>query len=157
MSDRTDYSDQSGFTLIEVLAALVIFSVSILGLISSITHATQTATTLEQRSFAAIVAENQIALFQADCRQSRTVDDGQSNNPALISGLTCHRLGESSGEQSVFDQSYAFTLNKQETDHERIRELTVTVFDGDISLLRRTIYFQTPIIRTKQGSDDNAQ
>lgn len=157
MSDKADHSGQSGFTLIEVLAALVIFSVSILGLISSITHATQTATTLEQRTFASIVVENQIALFRADCRQSTAAIASQTNDPTLSAGLACNRLGETTGEQSIFDQSYAFTLDTRETDHERIRELTVSIFDDDILLLDRTVYFQTPTATSPQRRDDNAE
>jgi len=51
-----------GFTLIEVLAALVVFSISIIGLTHAGTESLKTAYALEQKTLAGIVADNQLVL-----------------------------------------------------------------------------------------------
>ena len=52
---------QSGFTLIEVLAALAVFSIAAIGLSRVITETTRGASISEQKILAGIVAENQLA------------------------------------------------------------------------------------------------
>jgi len=53
---------QNGFTLVEVLVALVIFSTAILGLLSAGTKNIQAVSILEQKQIASIVADNQLIL-----------------------------------------------------------------------------------------------
>ena len=47
-----------GFTLIEVLASLLIFSLAIIGLTRSSMESVRTASVLQNKSYAAIVADN---------------------------------------------------------------------------------------------------
>lgn len=53
---------EDGFTLIEVLVSLVIFSVAILGLIQAGTQSVAALNQLELKTHASIVADNQLAL-----------------------------------------------------------------------------------------------
>lgn len=64
----------AGFTLIEVLVSLVIFSVTILGLTQAGSQTLSTLNQLEERSYASIIADNQLALtrLRANNLSSRT-------------------------------------------------------------------------------------
>jgi len=53
---------QAGFTLIEVLASLLIFSTAILGLMHAGTENIRAMSVLEQKQLAGIVADNQLLL-----------------------------------------------------------------------------------------------
>ena len=53
-------SNQAGFTLVEVLAALGVFSIAAMGLVHVSTENTRTATIIETRALAAIVADNKL-------------------------------------------------------------------------------------------------
>lgn len=59
-------SRDAGFTLIEVLAALVVFSLSIVSLIHVGTESLKTGYALEQKMLAGIVADNQLTLAIRD-------------------------------------------------------------------------------------------
>ncbi len=59
-------SRQAGFTLVEVLAALLIFSLSIISLTHAGTESVKTAFALEQKILAGIVADNQLVLARAE-------------------------------------------------------------------------------------------
>ena len=56
----------AGFTLMEVLAALLIFSVSTLGLVASVNSSVRLGTEVELKTYGGIVAENAVAVLQAD-------------------------------------------------------------------------------------------
>ncbi len=58
---RTRPSD--GFTLVEVLVALVIFAIAATALVSSVSNATAQLGRLEERQFAALVAHNRMSGF----------------------------------------------------------------------------------------------
>ncbi|MBL4853977.1 MAG: type II secretion system minor pseudopilin GspI [Robiginitomaculum sp.] len=53
---------QAGFTLIEVLASLLIFSTAILGLMHAGTENIRAMSVLEQKQLAGIIADNQLLL-----------------------------------------------------------------------------------------------
>ncbi len=53
---------QAGFTLIEVLAALLVFSVAIIGLTQAGTQSTRAVATIEEKMIAGIIADNQLIL-----------------------------------------------------------------------------------------------
>ena len=59
---KMDKSRENGFTLVEVLVALVIFSTAILGLLNAGTKNIQAVSILEQKQIAGIVADNQLIL-----------------------------------------------------------------------------------------------
>ncbi len=61
-SDRPSANNpRSGFTLVEVLAALGVFSIAALGLVHVTTENARTTRLLENQALARIVAENQMA------------------------------------------------------------------------------------------------
>jgi len=56
-------SNQSGFTLIEVLASLLIFSTAIMGLMHAGTQNIRAVHILEQKQLAGMIADNQLLLM----------------------------------------------------------------------------------------------
>jgi len=144
--DAKRIQKEDGFTLIEVLAALAIFSVSILGLISSIGHATRTATDIELRTLAGIVAENRIAVFRSECGGTvGTVNDA-------IQRGRCAQSTERRGEENILNQIFSYTITAADTPDERIRELIVAVSAGDQKILSRRSYYRTPRISAPQAT-----
>ena len=137
-------SSEDGFTLVEVLAALAIFSVSILGLISSIGHATRTATEIELRTLAGIVAENRIAVFRSKCTNTVTARANDTGFPSIGAGADCFREGITRAESTVLDQNFDYLLQRNETPDPRIKELVVSVSHEDQIILTRRTYFRTP-------------
>jgi general secretion pathway protein I len=97
----------SGFTLVEVLVSLVIFSVAILGLTQAGTQKVSTFSQIEQRTYASIVADNQLALARL-----------QKDNP-FARALT----GESEAGGRVFE----FSVIRVETEIPDFFELVVRV------------------------------
>ena len=57
MQRRAD--TQAGFSLLELLVALAIFGMAVVGLLNLSGESTRTAVILEERALAAVVAENQ--------------------------------------------------------------------------------------------------
>lgn len=70
-----------GFTLVEVLAALLIFSVSIMALMRAGAENAKAIYILEQKALAGIVADNQLALARLQYRASNS-----SNPPSNQTG-----------------------------------------------------------------------
>ncbi len=52
---------ENGFTLVEVLAALAVFSIAAIGLVRAGSEGAKTARIIEARAMASILAENQLA------------------------------------------------------------------------------------------------
>ena len=96
---------ERGFTLIEVLAALLIFSVAILGLTRSGTESVRAVTILEHKSYAGIVADNQ--LVRARLKPLKT--------------------GVETGEDSAAGREYEWRIEKRETDIAGFFRMIVTV------------------------------
>lgn len=98
---------EAGFTLIEVLVSLVIFSVAILGLTQAGSHTLSTLNQLEARSYASIVADNQLALARL----------GLDN----VSSRT------QTGESQAGGRAYIYRVERVDTQVENFFELVVTV------------------------------
>lgn len=96
-----------GFTLVEVLVSLVIFSVAILGLTQAGTQTVATLTQLEQKTYASIIADNQLALARL-----RT---GPQSSLTL------------SGEAEAGGRAFDYRVIRKETDVPNFFELVVTV------------------------------
>lgn len=108
-----------GFTLIEVLAALLIFSLSIVGLTHAGTQSAQAASYLEKKVLAAIVADNQLVLARLN-------------------------LGtvEQSGTNEQMGRTFHFQVTTDATQLTGLEKLTVTVTAQDSSqvLITRTAF-----------------
>lgn len=105
-----------GFTLVEVLAALLIFSVAIIGLSRAGTQSVAHTQRLTHKTYASVVADNQ--LIHARMRQ-----------PVI---------GTKSGREDAGGQTYSWRLETAETPQAGLLELRVSVFqDDDIFVTRR--------------------
>ncbi len=80
-------TNNGGFTLVEVLAALLIFSTAILGLMSAGTENIRIMSKIEQKQIAGIIADNQLILLQNDRRPLRV---GSQKGNAEMAGRDWH-------------------------------------------------------------------
>jgi general secretion pathway protein I len=107
---------QAGFTLVEVLAALLIFSVAIIGLSGAATQSVAHTQRLTHKTYASVVADNQLI----HARMRRPV------------------VGTRSGREEAGGQRYIWQMETSETPQEGLFELQVTVSqDRDIFVTRR--------------------
>lgn len=65
-------SSKRGFTLLEVLAAVAIFALSAMALIRSVGQHVNTLTLMEEKAFAAMVVDNQMAQVMLDPQGLKT-------------------------------------------------------------------------------------
>ena len=96
-----------GFTLIEVMVALVIVSLALAGVAASMGQMIDTANTMRDRTFASWIAQNKIT----EMRLAGVVPD----------------IGESSGEVDYANASWSWTANVSETGVENLLKVDVTV------------------------------
>jgi general secretion pathway protein I len=96
-----------GFTLIEVMVALVIVSLALAGVAASMGQMIDTANTMRDRTFASWIAQNKIAEMR-------------------IAGVM-PEVGESSGEVDYANMTWAWTANVSETGVENLMKVDVTV------------------------------
>ena len=109
-----------GFTLIEVLASLVIFSVAIVGLIQLNTQSIRTVNSLEDKMLAGIVADNVIV----EARR-KELDKGENDGEATAKG-----------------KKFIWTQEISDTDLENFYKIEVIVKrqDTDQILIQRTAF-----------------
>ena len=115
----TDAND-TGFTLIEVLAALLIFSLAIVGLTASGTHSAKAVSIMDQKMLAGIVADNVLT----NARYERL------------------QVGTRSGSEDQMSRRYDWELLTQTTDVEGFWRMTVSVRsdNGEQVLISRSAY-----------------
>lgn len=111
----------AGFTLIEVIAALMIFSVGIVGLISMNTQSVRTINTLEDQFVASVIADNVLV-------EARRTQDIQ--------------LGEEQGEEDSMGRTFAWEREITKTEMENFFRINVRVLDaaGEKLLIERVAY-----------------
>jgi len=111
---------QAGFTLVEVLAALLIFSFAIIGLTRTGTESVRAVTVLKDKAYAGIVADNQIIR-------------------ARIRPL---EVGVETGEESVSGKNYDWRVEISETESADFYRIIVSVneSDSDQIILSRTAF-----------------
>ena len=118
MSRRTQKQPlkQAGFTLVEVLAALLIFSVAIIGLSRAGTQSVAHTQRLTHKTYASVVADNQLIY----ARMRRGV------------------IGTKSGREAAGGQTYEWQIETVETPQAGLLELRVSVSQGgDVFVTRR--------------------
>ena len=96
-----------GFTLIEVMVALVIVSLALAGVAASMGQMIDTANTMRDRTFASWIAQNKIT----EMRLAGVIPE----------------VGESSGEVDYANTSWAWTANVSETGVENLLKVDVSV------------------------------
>ncbi|MGL4734405.1 MAG: type II secretion system minor pseudopilin GspI [Enterovibrio sp.] len=100
---------QRGFTLIEIMIALAIFSVSAMAVLNSTGQNINSLAALEKKTFAAMVADNQLALL-------------------LIAGAP---ESERSGKTNMADQEWHWTVKPVATATGMLRAVDVIVWESD--------------------------
>jgi len=110
----------TGFTLVEVLAALLIFSFAIIGLTRAGTESVRAVSILQNKAYAGIVADNQIIR-------------------ARIRPLN---VGVTTGEESVSGKEYDWRVEVSETESADFYRIIVSVneVDSDQIILSRTAF-----------------
>ena len=97
-----------GFTLIEVMVALVIVSLALAGVAASMGQMIDTANTMRDRTFASWIAQNTIT----EMRLAGAMPE----------------VGETDGETEFANASWAWTANVSETGVENLLKVDVTVY-----------------------------
>ncbi|MEP3890812.1 MAG: type II secretion system minor pseudopilin GspI [Hellea sp.] len=110
----------AGFTLIEVLAALLIFSFAIIGLTRAGTESVRAVSVLQNKAYAGIVADNQIIR-------------------ARIRPL---EIGVKTGEESVNGKNYDWRAEISKTESAGFYRVIVSVndVDSDQVVISRTAF-----------------
>lgn len=111
---------EAGFTLVEVLAALLIFSFAIIGLTRSGTESVRAVSVLKDKSYAGIVADNQ--LIRARIRPLK--------------------IGVETGEEFVSGKKYDWRAEISETESAEFYRIIVSVneADSDQIIISRTAF-----------------
>lgn len=116
--------NERGFTLIEVLAALLIFSLAIMGLTRTGTQSAQAVAALEQKTWASVIADNQLALVRAQTL----------------------RKGRVTGEGEVMGRDYVYAIDTQDTDTPGFFKVTIDVRQSENGqiIVQRTGFMSAP-------------
>jgi len=118
MTGRGDH----GFTLLEVMVALVIISLSLAGVAGSMGQMIDTANTMRDRTYASWIAQNKITEMR-------------------VSGIV-PEVGESSGEVDYANTIWAWSADVSETGIESLLKVEVSVsFPGDELPVRKVTGF----------------
>lgn len=117
---KTLVKKEEGFTLVEVLAALLIFSFAIIGLTRAGTESVRAVSVLKDKSYAGIVADNQLIR-------------------ARIKPL---EVGVKTGEESVSGKAYDWRIETSKTESAGFYRLIVTVneVDSEQIIITRTAF-----------------
>ncbi len=115
---------EAGFTLIEVLAALLIFSVAIIGLTAAGTESARSVSAIEQKMLAGIVADNVLT----NARYERL------------------QVGARRGEEEQLGRNFDWDLETQETEAAGFYRFIVKVSQQNQNqvLIERDAYFRRP-------------
>ncbi len=97
----------AGFTLLEVMVALVIISLALAGVAGSMGQMIDTANTMRDRTYASWIAQNKIT----EMRLSGVVPE----------------VGESSGEEDYANTTWAWSAEVSETGIENLMKVDVSV------------------------------
>ncbi len=118
MTGRGDH----GFTLLEVMVALVIISLSLAAVAGSMGQMIDTANTMRDRTYASWIAQNKITEMR-------------------VSGIV-PEVGESSGEVDYANTIWAWSADVSETGIESLFKVEVSVsFPGDELPVRKVTGF----------------
>ena len=112
MSKRSKHIDnQTGFTLLEVMVALLIVAVSLGGAVKVIGNAANNASRMNNKTFANWVALNQIAKLRISKEWPK--------------------FGEQKGESDMAERNWVWTQKSIKTDDDNIRRIEMSVWSED--------------------------
>lgn len=117
-------SSERGFTLVEVLVALLIFSIAILGLMRAGTQNIRAVQVAEQKQIAGMIADNQLIL--------------------ALHRQTPLSVGTQSDRVEMAGRNWSWAIRTEETSEVGFFKLTVTIreTDSEQTVLTRTAYSQ---------------
>ncbi|PWE17113.1 type II secretion system protein GspI [Marinicauda salina] len=104
-------SRQSGFSLVEMLAALAVVSLAGLALMQAMTTAGRSAIHARERALAAVAAESVM-------------------NTLILEARSVRRLRETSGTYSLAGTDYDWTITLEETPDPGLERVTLTLSDA---------------------------
>jgi len=108
-------SKQKAFTLLEVMIALMVIVISLVAIIDSASNSTWRASYLQEKTIAAWVAQNQVALYRAK--------------------KTWTEASNSSGQVNMANRTWEWKLHVSKTDDPLLRRIDVEVYlDNDDSI-----------------------
>ena len=113
---RQKLKKQAGFTLIEVLVALLIFSTAIMGLMHAGTENIRAVSILEQKQLAGIVADNQLLLALNNSDQS--IKPGMQQDSVDMGGR--HWLWKIRTEDTGTSGFYRLTITVKQKNSEQV-------------------------------------
>ncbi len=110
----------AGFTLIEVLAALLVFSIGIIGLTQAGTQSARAVSAIDNKMLASIVADNQLIL----ARQAPL------------------QLGSDSGVETAMSRRFDYRIETSRTETPEFYRILITVRQQDQEqvLIERTAF-----------------
>ena len=119
-ADKTGHAGRGGFSLVEVMVALVVFSVAVMALLSASGESARTLTALGENTLANVVAENRLV-------------EAMAMKPAPPVGIT-------SGDDRMGGQAWMWRRTVAETEMREFRRIEITVrgAGGDQVLAART-------------------
>ncbi len=112
----------AGFTLVEVMAALLIFSLAIVGLSRAGTQSVAHTQRLTDKTYASVVADNQL----------------------IRARMLRPQIGTKSGEETAGGQAYIWRVETRETPQDGLLELQVSVSQDDDMLITRRAWLAEP-------------
>lgn len=130
---------QRGFSLVELMCALLILGLGIAGLTEGITTALQSSKETERQSTAALLAAGQIELLRAD-------------------GYVLE--GEAEGEFDSGLESYSWKQEVTATEIDGLFEVTVTIYFGenaDELFELKTLLFDPPLPRGEEEQNERGR
>ncbi len=105
-------SDKHGFTLIEVMVALLVIAISLFAIFNTTSSVTWHASYLKEKTIANWIAQNRVALYR--------------------SKKTWTNVSNTSGQVSMADTEWDWKMHIAKTENPNIRKIDVKVFrDGD--------------------------
>ena len=111
----------AGFTLVEVLAALLIFSLAIVGLSNATTQSVAHTQRLTHKTYAGVVADNQL----------------------ILARMRRPEIGTKSGQEEAGGQQYSWHVETSETPQQGLVELRVSVSQDDDLIVTRLAWLAT--------------
>ncbi|EAS62977.1 type II secretion system protein GspI [Photobacterium angustum] len=97
---------KQGFTLLEVLVALAIFAVAALGIMKAVSQHLNTLGYLEEKTFAAMVADNELAQLH-------------------LSGQ--YPTSSKTGKSTLADREWYWTVKSIKTQQKLLRQIEISV------------------------------
>ncbi len=120
-SEVTGTVKEAGFTLVEVLGALLIFSIAIIGLSRATTQSVAHTQRLTHKTYAGVVADNQL----------------------ILARMRRPEIGTKSGTEEAGGQSYSWRVETAETPQDGLVELRVSVSQRDDVFVTRLAWLAT--------------